>query len=104
LSSQSTPSPSFPRGFYGAIAFLYFPILSVIWTLKCIRLRKSEGFIFALLGTLGLWITWIFFHGIKRDLGLVWILSSIIGYLFIWAIHFIFTGMVQDEIERRKPV
>ena len=102
LSAAPTPSPTFPRAIFSFLAFVFFPLLCLIWTIKCLRARKSEFLLFALLGTIGAWLAWLPFEATRRDLGPIWILGSIIAYGFVWAVSLIFLGMVKDEIEAKQ--
>jgi len=52
---SSTPSPSFPKAVGSLLAFVFFPILALIWVVRCIARRNpGDAAVFLLYGVIGI--------------------------------------------------
>lgn len=99
--STSSPSPSLPRALWSLVAFLVFPLLCLIWVVKCYRAGKSEFLAFIMFAVIGVGEILLLARILEQDWGALWLYGAIAGYLITWAASLIFLGVVKDEVDDR---
>jgi hypothetical protein len=103
MNTSSSPSPSIFGAIWGLVAFVFYPILSLIWMEKCNKRDDHHSGTFALLACLGVMaflIALVEIVKMHQGVAKTWLtLTSLSAYLLLAYGNLLLISRVQKQCE-----